>query len=250
GGHGTEGRAGGEPPGGHGVTADAAFLLRSPACPSCCSRRTSCSAPRTQAGCLWALSEAPSTSCSCWSRGAASTCTRCAPPQHHCTVPTYSCAVTALAIHPATNNLVIAYADQQLFEFSIPQKQYTAWSRTVQNCGLHKAWLERDSPITHIAFNPQNPAHILLHDVYMFCVLDKSLPLPDASTPLLNQSTLKQLPEHARQRQLHAFKICKKFQPLLFAELLEENRLVLVERPLADIRAQLPPPVQQQPFGT
>lgn len=45
----------------------------------------------------------------------------------------------------------------------------------VQNWGLHKAWLERDSPITHIAFNPQNPAHILLHDVYMFCVLDKSL---------------------------------------------------------------------------
>ncbi|KAM9182934.1 U3 small nucleolar RNA-associated protein 4 homolog [Mergus octosetaceus] len=170
--------------------------------------------------------------------------------KHHCTVPTYSCAVTALAIHPATNNLVIAYADQQLFEFSIPEKQYTAWSRMVQNCGLHKAWLERDSPITHIAFNPQNPAHILLHDVYMFCVLDKSLPLPDASTPLLNQSTLKQLPEPARQRQLHAFKICKKFQPLLFAELLEENRLVLVERPLADIRAQLPPPVQQQPFGT
>ncbi|XP_040427229.1 U3 small nucleolar RNA-associated protein 4 homolog [Cygnus olor] len=170
--------------------------------------------------------------------------------KHHCTVPTYSCAVTALAIHPATNNLVIAYADQQLFEFSIPEKQYTAWSRTVQNCGLHKAWLERDTPITHIAFNPQNPAHILLHDVYMFCVLDKSLPLPDASVPLLNQSALKQLPEPARQRQLHAFKICKKFQPLLFAELLEENRLVLVERPLADIRAQLPPPVQQQPFGT
>lgn len=36
------------------------------------------------------------------------------PFQHHCTVPTYSCAVTALAIHPATNNLVIAYADQQV----------------------------------------------------------------------------------------------------------------------------------------
>lgn len=38
------------------------------------------------------------------------------PPalQHHCTVPTYSCAVTALAIHPVTNNLVIAYADQQV----------------------------------------------------------------------------------------------------------------------------------------
>lgn len=415
-------------------------------------------------------------------------------------VPMYSCAVTALAIHPVTNNLVIAYSDQQvgaiqvtallspasslwlslwpwgfldallhrralapgrhrdllafavcrprqepvltrpgrsggdageaqtsqnhplspllplkLFEFSIPEKQYTAWSRMVQNCGLHKVWLERDSPITHIAFNPKNPSHILLHDIYMFCVLDKSLvsprvpsrglglrpgrlpcpavpipsgsrgrtawhrggsggpdgadacralslqPLPDNSALLMNQSTLKQLPETARQRQLHAFKICKKFQvgdgvarcalcrggglggcpapvvlvaspalvpdrsrcrtstgrpssraelglcprhgaaaccglvgsacpaapapgygkagagcgaalcgraqqaeaegsstmlsspapqPLLFADLLDENCLVMVERPIMDIKTQLPLPIQQKKFGT
>ena len=63
----------------------------------------------------------------------------------------------------------------QLFEFSIPEKQYTAWSRSVQNSGLHRLWLERDSPITHIAFNPKNTSQILLHDVYMLCVLDKSL---------------------------------------------------------------------------
>ncbi|XP_025975475.2 U3 small nucleolar RNA-associated protein 4 homolog [Dromaius novaehollandiae] len=170
--------------------------------------------------------------------------------KHHCTVPTYSCAVTALAIHPVTNNLVIAYSDQQLFEFSIPEKQYTAWSRTVQSCGLHRAWLERDSPITHITFNPKKPSHILLHDVYMFCVLDKSLPLPDDSASLMNQSALKQLPETARKRQLHAFKICKKFQPLLFADLLDENCLVMVERPIMDIKTQLPPPIQQKKFGT
>lgn len=34
--------------------------------------------------------------------------------QHHCVVPTYDCAVSALAIHPSTNNLVIAYSDQQV----------------------------------------------------------------------------------------------------------------------------------------
>ncbi|KAF1449759.1 hypothetical protein FQV21_0010680, partial [Spheniscus demersus] len=170
--------------------------------------------------------------------------------KHHCMVPMYSCAVTALAIHPVTNNLVIAYSDQQLFEFGIPEKQYTAWSRMVQNCGLHKVWLERDSPITHITFNPKNPSHILLHDIYMFCVLDKSLPLPDNSALLMNQSTLKQLPETARQRQLHAFKICKKFQPLLFADLLDENCLVMVERPIMDIKTQLPLPIQQKKFGT
>lgn len=63
----------------------------------------------------------------------------------------------------------------QLSEFSIPEKQYTSWSRAVQSRGLHRAWLERDSPITHITFNPKNPAHILLHDTYLLCVLDKSL---------------------------------------------------------------------------
>ncbi|XP_009957576.1 PREDICTED: cirhin [Leptosomus discolor] len=145
----------------------------------------------------------------------------------------------------------------QLFEFSIPEKQYTAWSRTVQNRGLHKVWLERDSPITHITFNPKNPSHILLHDVYMFCVLDKSLVSPCARSGGLAparrqtpQSTLKQLPETARQRQLHAFKICKKFQPLLFADLLDENCLVMVERPIMDFKTQLPLPVQRKKFGT
>lgn len=45
----------------------------------------------------------------------------------------------------------------------------------MQSRGLHRAWLERDSPITHITFNPKNPSHILLHDTYLLCVLDKSL---------------------------------------------------------------------------
>lgn len=44
------------------------------------------------------------------------------------------------------------------------------------------------------------------------CRALSSQPLPDNSALLMNQSTLKQLPETARQRQLHAFKICKKFQ--------------------------------------
>ncbi|XP_030138411.4 U3 small nucleolar RNA-associated protein 4 homolog [Taeniopygia guttata] len=170
--------------------------------------------------------------------------------KHHCMVPRYDCAVSALAIHPTTNNLVIAYSDQQLSEFSIPEKQYTGWSRAVQSRGLHRLWLERDSPITHITFNPKNASHILLHDTFLLCVLDKSLPLPDDGAILMNQSTLKQLPETARKRQLHAFKICKKFQPLLFMDLLDKNCLVVVERPIMDFKTQLPQPVQQKKFGT
>lgn len=170
--------------------------------------------------------------------------------KHHCTVPVYSCPPTTMAIHPVTNDLVITYSDQQIFEFSIQEKQYTAWSRQLQQNGLHRDWIERDTPITHMTFNPSKPNQILLHDTYMFCIIDKTLPLPDDKTSLNNQEALKQLSEKARKKTAHAFKICKKFQPLLYVDLLDSDSLVVVERPLLDIYAHLPPPVRQKKFGT
>uniref|UniRef100_A0A3Q2ZFD0 UTP4 small subunit processome component n=1 Tax=Hippocampus comes TaxID=109280 RepID=A0A3Q2ZFD0_HIPCM len=168
----------------------------------------------------------------------------------HCTVPVYSSCPTALAINPTTRNLITAHADQQIFEFSLVQKEYTDWSRKLQKQGLHPLWLQRDTPITHVTFNPKNSAHILLHDVFMFCIVDKSLPLPEARSQLSNQMTLRSLPESERMRHSHAFKICKTFQYLLSLTLLDDQSLVVVERPLTDIQSQLPAPVRQKKFAT
>ncbi|KAM9301508.1 U3 small nucleolar RNA-associated protein 4 homolog [Gastrophryne carolinensis] len=165
-------------------------------------------------------------------------------------VPQYNSPPTAISIHPSTNNLVIAHADQHVLEFNIAHKQYTDWSRKVLQHGLHRDWLERDTPITGITFNPSRPEDILMHDNYMFCVLDKSLPLPDDRTALMNQKSLKSLSISARRSHAHAFKITRKFQPLLFMDLLDNGELILVERPLSDIQAQLPPPMKLKKFGT
>ncbi|KAB1273789.1 U3 small nucleolar RNA-associated protein 4-like protein [Camelus dromedarius] len=168
----------------------------------------------------------------------------------HCTVPAYNFPVTALAIAPNTNNLVIAHSDQQVFEYSIPDKQYTEWSRTIQKQGFHHLWLQRDTPITHISFHPKRPMHILLHDAYMFCIIDKSLPLPNDKTLLYNPLPPTNESDVIRRRTAHAFKISKIYKPLLFMELLDERTLVAVERPLDDIIAQLPPPIKKKKFGT
>uniref|UniRef100_A0A8C5QY33 UTP4 small subunit processome component n=1 Tax=Leptobrachium leishanense TaxID=445787 RepID=A0A8C5QY33_9ANUR len=170
--------------------------------------------------------------------------------KHDCVVPRYNSPPTAMAIHPTTNNLVITYTDQQVMEFSVSLKEYTDWNRRMLRSGLHRDWLERDTPIMGVSFNPSMPEHILLHDTFMFCILDKTLPLPDDKSALLNQRTLKGLSVKARKSQAHAFKITKKFQPLLFMDLLDDGELVLVERPLSDIQAQLPPPLRQKKFGT
>ncbi|XP_077568215.1 U3 small nucleolar RNA-associated protein 4 homolog [Stigmatopora nigra] len=168
----------------------------------------------------------------------------------HCSVPVYSSCPTAVAIHPTTKTLVTVHADQQIFEFSLVQKEYTEWSRKLQKKGLHPVWLHRDTPITHVTFNPRNSAHILLHDAFMFCIIDKSLPLPESKSLLSNQMTLRSLPESERIRHSHSFKICKSFQHLLSLTQLEDQSLVVVERPLLDIQSQLPPPVRQKKFAT
>ncbi|XP_006730136.1 U3 small nucleolar RNA-associated protein 4 homolog [Leptonychotes weddellii] len=138
----------------------------------------------------------------------------------------------------------------QVFEYSIPDKQYTEWSRTIQKQGFHYLWLQRDTPITHISFHPKRPMHILLHDAYMFCIIDKSLPLPNDKTLLYNPLPPTNESDVIRRRTAHAFKISKIYKPLLFMDLLDERTLVAVERPLDDIIAQLPPPIKKKKFGT
>uniref|UniRef100_A0A8C7LB71 UTP4 small subunit processome component n=1 Tax=Oncorhynchus kisutch TaxID=8019 RepID=A0A8C7LB71_ONCKI len=168
----------------------------------------------------------------------------------HCIVPVYGSCPSAMGIHPTTNNLTVVHADQQLFEYSIVEKQYTDWSRKLQKQGLHNVWLDRDTPVTHVTFNSKNPNQVVLHDMHMFCIIDQSLPLPDQKTQFYNQMTLRSLSEQERPSHLHAFKICKTFQDLLCVSLLDDQSLVVVERPLLAITSQLPAPVRQKKFAT
>ncbi|KAL4657088.1 hypothetical protein GN956_G4041 [Arapaima gigas] len=170
--------------------------------------------------------------------------------KHHCTVPVYGSCPTAMGINPTTNNLVVVHADRQIFEYSIVKKQYTEWSRRVQKEGLHRLWLERDTPVTHVIFHPRNAAQFLLHDTYMFCIIDQSLPLPDQKCQFYNQLTLKSLSETERLGHTHAFKVCTKYQDLLCLTQLDDESLVMVQRPLLDIASKLPAPIRQKKFAT
>ncbi|KAG9338119.1 hypothetical protein JZ751_027090 [Albula glossodonta] len=142
----------------------------------------------------------------------------------HCSLPLHRSCPSAMAIHPTTNNLVVVHADQQIFEFSVVEGRYTDWSRKLQRVGLHPLWLQRDTPVTH--------------------------PLPDQRDQFFNQLTLKSLSEDERKSRIHAFKICKRFQPLLSMFMLKDGALVVVERPLLDITTQLPAPIGQKKFAT
>lgn len=99
--------------------------------------------------------------------------------------------------------LVTLLCALQVFEFSLLRKEYTQWSRALQKHGLHRLWLERDTPVTHISFSRKNAAHIYLHDAFMLCVIDQTLvgvrrrpstPAAPLLTPLLRLSPRVALP--------------------------------------------------------
>ncbi|XP_078062973.1 U3 small nucleolar RNA-associated protein 4 homolog [Mustelus asterias] len=121
--------------------------------------------------------------------------------KHHCTVPVYNQLPTAIAINPQTNNLITVHADQQIFEFSIREKKYTKWSRALQQQGLHSDWIKRDTPVTHVTFNPKVPTQIIVHDTYMFCIIDQLL--VRFLTRIPTSSTSRSLPpSHLTQQNL------------------------------------------------
>ncbi|XP_037538529.1 U3 small nucleolar RNA-associated protein 4 homolog [Nematolebias whitei] len=168
----------------------------------------------------------------------------------HCSVPVHGSCPTAISVSSSSGSLVSVHADQQILEFSLKQKEYTEWCRKLQRLGLHPRWLQRDTPVTTVTFNPSNPDQLVLNDTFMFGIIDRTQPLPEAKSSLFNQLFLRTLPQAKRSSSSHAFKICKNFQNLLCMALLEDGSLVVVERPLQDIVARLPAPVRLKKFAT
>uniref|UniRef100_UPI00358FB2C8 LOW QUALITY PROTEIN: U3 small nucleolar RNA-associated protein 4 homolog n=1 Tax=Myxine glutinosa TaxID=7769 RepID=UPI00358FB2C8 len=146
--------------------------------------------------------------------------------QWHCTLPVYQSQPSALAFGPSNNDLVVAYADRQVLEFGVSRKKYTAWS-LMHADEMPKRWVERDTPITHITFNCRQENIIILHDMYHFSVIDKTLPL-----------TFK-----------NNLRECSKYKPLLFVDVLGEEWMVVVERSIDEMQTQLPKAILQKKFG-
>uniref|UniRef100_A0A8C4ZZD9 UTP4 small subunit processome component n=1 Tax=Gadus morhua TaxID=8049 RepID=A0A8C4ZZD9_GADMO len=161
--------------------------------------------------------------------------------KYHCTVPVYGSCPSAMAIHPTGSNVVMVHADQKIFEYSLEQKEYTEWSRSLAKKGLHGSWLNRVAPVTHVSFSASNPDYIILHDMNMFCIIDKSLPLPEKDSDLVGAET---------QLISNSSVFPSVFKNLLCVGLMEDHSLVVVERPLLDIATRLPAPVRQKKFAT
>lgn len=166
--------------------------------------------------------------------------------QIHCRLPRYSCQATAICFNTDGSNLLIAYADQKIYEYNIESEEYTDWCKN--HCMKYpKQWLTRHSKITNIQQHPNEKNKIIFHDEQMLCVLDKLQPFPEVDEPIFSYSTWQDQDKIAKST---AFHLSSKYKFLLHLEALKDNWLIAVEKTPLALTDSLPPTLKEKKFGT
>ena len=91
----------------------------------------------------------------------------------HSTLPRYQSHPTALAFHPASAVLVVAYADHKIVEYDVLARQYTPFSKKLSQ-QLPTQWLGRSCAVRHVTFDRRHPDVIILHDDSVIYTIDKN----------------------------------------------------------------------------
>ncbi|KAK2193045.1 hypothetical protein NP493_18g10014 [Ridgeia piscesae] len=169
--------------------------------------------------------------------------------KHDCSLPQYAFQPTALAFHPSSPELVVAYSDRRIVEYNIARREYTPWSRQLAS-NPHPQWLRGHSRINQIMYHPRQPHQFFLRENTMFWIIDKTQPLPEPSQKLYQQYRSKKNLYKKKSQTKHAFHTCTKYKFLLHLDILDEDFLLIVERPPLAILDNLPPVLIQKKFGT
>ncbi|XP_028410149.1 U3 small nucleolar RNA-associated protein 4 homolog [Dendronephthya gigantea] len=183
--------------------------------------------------------------------------------KHHNTLPRFSRQVTAMAFQPETNILALVTTNKEVFMFNIEKMKMTNWSKKASKNSLPQQWQGRHTKVVNILFDPYCKDIMLLQSHDMFVLLDTTKPLPPKSIKLFETKREKFKARVGRKRrhngsdseqqqieQSEAFKVCKKYQPLLFLGVNEDKSLVIVERSWLSIMENLPPTLHRKRYGT
>lgn len=190
-------------------------------------------------------------------------------PQHHCVLPSFPQPPQTISFNPTNpNTLIMAFPDNTLQIYNVESRQFPAWSKELCN-NLPKRLTQAHDPVLGIAFDPANketPAnlrYVLFWGSTWICKV--KLPEADAGTglskkrrresqklaALLSPEAEKLEPSlQLEEHQSRDFKMITQYRPILYVDFMGAGELVVVERPLVDVLAGLPPAYFKHKYGT
>jgi U3 small nucleolar RNA-associated protein 4 len=167
-------------------------------------------------------------------------------------MPRYQKApITALALCPATDDLVVAYADNHVVECQTSKGRYTKFSRWMLGDQLPKQWQAKKTATRGIVHLGRQK--LVLYDDVHICVAERKQPTPAAENPpsskLAKEGDLGNNGSKKGEYNTKHMRITKKYEHLIYLGLLADDKLVAVEVRPQSIEEQLPPSLRQKKFG-
>ncbi|KAI0757231.1 WD40 repeat-like protein [Daedaleopsis nitida] len=199
--------------------------------------------------------------------------------QHHCALPTFPQPAHALAFDSsAPNTLVLGFADNQLEVYDVEARQFPRWARSLVNF-LPQRFTHLHDPILGVTFDPGArvgasedgesagsplpPKTALFWGATWICKVmlaertgyggfekrRRGKRKATDSQPSANGRVEVSVEEGQQEVQQRNFKLITHYRPLLLVDFAAPGELVVVERPLVDVLAKLPPAYFKPKYG-
>ncbi len=199
--------------------------------------------------------------------------------QHHAILPTFPQPVHALSFDPsAPNTLVLGFADNQLEVYDVEARQFPRWARSLVN-GVPQRFTHLHDPVLGVTFDPGSrvrvdgggdeegsplpPKTALFWGATWICKVmlterigyggfekrrrgKRKAPEANANANGRVEVSVEEGQQEVQQRN---FKLVTHYRPLLFVDFVAPGELVVVERPLVDVLAKLPPAYFKPKYG-
>ncbi|PIL29590.1 hypothetical protein GSI_08226 [Ganoderma sinense ZZ0214-1] len=195
--------------------------------------------------------------------------------QHHGTLPTFPQPVHALSFDPsAPSTLVLGFADNRLEIYDVEARQFPRWARSLVN-GVPQRFRHLHDPVLGVTFDPGSrvdgggadgegsplpPKTALFWGATWICkvMLTERIGYGGfekrrrgkRKAPEANANGQVEVSVEGQQEvQQRNFKLVTHYRPLLFVDFVAPGELVVVERPLVDVLAKLPPAYFKPKYG-
>ncbi|KAH9176958.1 WD40 repeat-like protein [Lactarius sanguifluus] len=180
--------------------------------------------------------------------------------RHHSSLPSFPQPAHALAFAPTSPSLLIlGFANNSVEVYDVEVRQFPAWSRALC-AGLPKRFTHLHDAILGVTLAPasadsttdQRSENVnvlaLFWGATWLCKVQFDAPVGWGGFEKKRRRRRSEAAERDRGA-AHNFKLITQYRQILLAEFLAAGELVVVERPLTDVLAGLPPPYFKPKYG-
>ncbi|KAF8273758.1 WD40-repeat-containing domain protein [Lactarius quietus] len=178
--------------------------------------------------------------------------------RHHSSLPSFPQPAHALAFVPSSSSLLIlGFANNSIEVYDVEARQFPAWSRALCS-GLPKRFTHLHDAILGVTLAPASADSAtdersenvlaLFWGATWLCKVQFDAPVGWGGFEKKRRKRRGEGVERDRGV-AHNFKLITQYRQILLAEFLAAGELVVVERPLMDVLAALPPPYFKPKYG-